>query len=63
MENYSSCVQDKRGKSVPYLLLKLPSTHLEWFSSSFGLFLPSVYGGGFQIIPGNLPRRLQMNSV
>lgn len=58
MENYSSYAQDKPYKSVPYWFLKLPSTHLEWFSSFFGLSLPYVYGGGFQIIPGKTPKEV-----
>ena len=36
-------------------LLNMPPTNLEWSASFFGLFLPSSYGGQFQISPGKLP--------
>ena len=34
----------------------LPPSNLRWFTSFFGLSLPSVYRGQFQILPGKLPK-------
>lgn len=43
-------------------LLFKPPTNLEWHACFFGISLPSVSGGRFQIIPGKLPRILQINT-
>ena len=44
-------------------LLNLPLTNLEWSAFFFGLSLPSMYGGQFQITPGRLPKRWRPNSM
>ena len=45
---YLMATHDKPLK-FPFLL-KLPTTNLEWSASFFCLFLPSAYGGWFQVI-------------
>lgn len=55
-----TCLATAQDKICKFNLLIKPATYQpERPASSFGLSLPTAYGGWFQIAPGQLPSSLQ----